>query len=254
MRKQLGIINDAIQVGYKLIDTASAYLNEEAIGNAIKINNRDNLFISGKLWNSDRENVIDACKKTISNLKCNYLDLYLVHWPASKAVHDDWIEINNNVWKQMEELISLGLVKNIGVSNFKVSQLEELLKNAKIKPYVNQIEFHPGFMQKDIVDYCKDQGIIVQAWSPLGSGKMLKKQEIIDLAQKYSNKSPAQICLKWCLQNDVNFVVKSTEIDRMKSNLDINDFQISNEDMNYLNSLPYLGGSGLDSETLTLFG
>lgn len=254
MKKQPGIINNAIQVGYKLIDTASSYLNEEAIGDAIKINNREDLFISGKLWNSDRENVIEACKKTIANLKCEYLDLYLVHWPAAKALYDNWIDINNNVWKQMEELVDLGLVKNIGVSNYKANQLEELLKHAKIKPYINQIEFHPGFMQKDIVDYCKKQHIIVQAWSPLGSGKMLKKQEIINLAEKYENKSPAQICLRWCLQNDVIPVVKSTEIDRMKSNLDIFDFQITKEDMDYLNSLPYLGGSGLDSETLTLFG
>lgn len=247
------IISNAIDVGYELIDTAAAYLNEEAIGNGLVLKNREKLFISGKLWNSDRDNVIEACKKTISNLKCDYLDLYLMHWPASKAVHEDWVNINNNVWKQMEELVNLGLVKYIGVSNFKPNQLDELLKNANVKPFVNQIEYHPGFMQNDIVSYCKEKQIHVQAWSPLGSGKILKKQEIINIAEKYG-RSPAQICIRWCVQNGVIPIVKSKDFDRMKSNIDIWNFCIADEDMEFINSLPYLGGSGLDSETLTLFG
>ena len=211
------------------------------------------MFISGKLWNSDRFNVSDACKMTIEKLQCNYLDTYLMHWPASKVVHDNWAEINNIVWKQMEKLVESGYVKNIGVCNFKVSQLEELLKSADIKPCVNQIEIHPGFRQQEIVDFCKYNNIIIQAWSPLGSGKILKKQEIIAVAEKYS-RTPAQICLKWCIQNGIIPIVKSKDSLRMKSNIDIFNFEIQHEDMEYLNNLPYLGSSGLDSESLTLFG
>lgn len=246
------IITDAISCGYRLIDTASSYLNEEAIGKAISAVDRSKLFVSGKLWNTDRNNVTEACEKTISNLNCEHLDLYLMHWPASKAVHENWAEINSNVWHQMENLVKAGKVKNIGVSNFKNNQLEALINTCSIKPYVNQIEFHPGFMQKEIVDYCKNNEIIIQAWSPLRSGRALKKKEIIFIAEKYG-RSPAQICLKWCIQNSVIPIVKSANIERMKSNLSL-DFVLEKDDMDYLNNLPYMGSSGLDSETLTLFG
>lgn len=249
------IVASAIDCGYRLFDTASAYLNEEAIGVAIKSAGckREEMFISGKLWNADRDNVREACIRTIENLNCEYLDLYLMHWPASKAVHEDWADINNRVYKQMEALVEEGLVKNIGVSNFKVNQLEELLKCADIKPFVNQIEIHPGFMQKEIIDYCKENGICVQAWSPLGSGRLLKKDEIKCIAEKYT-KTPAQVCLRWCIQNDLVPIVKSKNPERMASNLDIFNFELEEADMDYLNNLPYLCSSGLDSETLTLFG
>lgn len=249
------IIENAISAGYRMFDTASAYLNENSIGEALSASSvsRDELFVSGKLWNADRDNVRQACIKTIENLKCEYLDLYLMHWPASKAVHDNWMEINDNVWYQMQQLVSEGLVRHIGVSNFKVSQLTPLLKNATIKPYVNQIEIHPSFMQKDIIDYCKEQGILVQAWSPLGSGRLLKKDEIKTMAEKYS-KTPAQVCLRWCIQNELIPIVKSKNPERMESNLQIFDFELEDEDMKYLNELPYLCSSGLDSEELTLFG
>ena len=246
------ILCNAISVGYKLIDTASSYQNEEAIGLAIAKNNRSALFVSGKLWNTDRNNVEAACDRTLQNLKCECLDLYLMHWPASKAVHDNWIEINSCVWVQMERLVEKGKVKHIGVSNFKVNQLQMLIKNSVVRPYVNQIEFHPGFLQREIVDYCKANGIIVQGWSPLRSGRALKKQPIIELSEKYG-KTPAQIILRWCIQNGIIPIVKSTDPERMKTNLDL-DFYISDEDMNYMNDLPYMGSSGLDSETLTLFG
>ena len=126
------------------------------------------------------------------------------------------------------------------------------MKNCKVKPYINQIEFHPGFMQKAIVDYCKTNNIIVEAWSPVGSGKMIKKQEIIEMANKY-NKTSAQLCLRWCVQNNVIPIPKSKNYERMNENINIFNFEISKEDMDYLNNLPYLGGSGLDSDTLTLF-
>lgn len=249
------IIQDAIEVGYRYFDTAKSYGNETYMGKGIKASkiNRKDVIIAGKLWNDDRNRVMEACEETIHRLDCDYLDVYLMHWPASKAVHEDWKEINVKVWKDMEKLLEMGMVKTIGVCNFKVNQLEDLLAKISIKPMINQIEFHPGFMQKEIVDYCKCQKILVEAWSPLGSGKMLKKEELKQIANKYQ-KDVAKICIKWCLQNQVLPIPKSEDKERMKSNLEVSDFEITKEDMEYLNQLPYLGGSGLDSETLTLFG
>lgn len=248
------IIKNAIEVGYRHFDTAKAYENEIYVGKGIKASNipREKMFITGKLWNSDRDNVKKACKDTISKLNCDYLDLYLMHWPASKAVHEDWIEINKHVWEQLEKLYEKGIVKAIGVCNFNKTQLEELLKTSKIKPMVNQIEFHPGFRQEETLKFCKENNILVEAWSPLGSGKMLKKKPLIEMASKYQ-KSVAELCIAWCIQNDVVPIVKSKNKDRMLINLKSENFKISKEDMKELNNLPYIGGSGLNSETLTLF-
>lgn len=250
------IIKTAINCGYRHFDTATAYGNEIMIGKGIKEANinRENLFITGKLWNDDRgyENIINACKKTIENLNCKYLDLYLIHWPASPALYNNWKEINNETWKAFEYLYNNGLVKGIGVCNFKKHHLEALIENAKIMPMVNQIEYHPGFMQSDIVEYCKENDILVEAWSPLGSGKMLKKEALIELADKY-NVSVAQLCIKWCLQNNVLPLPKSKNEERMKENLNVDNFTISEEDMKIINDFEYMGGSGLDSDTLTLF-
>ena len=250
------IIKEAIKYGYRHIDTAFAYGNEETIGKGIKESNidRKDLFITGKLWNDDRgyENIINACKRTIKNLNCEYLDLYLIHWPASKAVHDDWIEINKETWQALEYLYEQGLVKAIGVCNFKINQLEELIKTAKIKPMVNQIEFHIGVYNKDILDYCNRNNIIVEAWSPLGSGKLFKVEELKEMASKY-NVSVAQLCIRWCLQNNTLPLPKSKNIERIKNNLDVFNFKITDEDMEYLNNFREVGSSGLDSETITLF-
>lgn len=250
------VVKDAIEAGYNHIDTASAYGNEMAIGRGIKEakNEREEIVISGKLWNDDRgfDNIIKACKKTIQNLGCDYLDIYLVHWPASPAVHDNWREINKETWEAMEYLYETGIVKAIGVSNFKLNQLKELMKNAKIKPMINQIEFHPGFMQMETVEYCKRNDILVEAWSPLGSGKLLKKEELKEIACKYE-KDVAQICIKWCLQNGVLPIPKTSNKERMKSNLDVFDFEISKEDMERINGFQNLWWSGLDSENITLF-
>lgn len=250
------IITNAIYSGYRYIDTATSYGNESAIGKGIKDANiaREDIIIGGKLWNDDRgyDNIIKACYRTIKALECKYLDIYLIHWPASKAVHKNWEEINAETWKAMEYLYNKGIVKAIGVCNFKINQLEALFKSAEIKPMINQIECHPGFMQLDIIEFCKKQNILVEAWSPLGSGKLLKKEQLKEIAKKY-NKDVAQICIKWCLQNEVLPLPKTSDVERMKSNLNVFDFEISKEDMIYLNNLPYMAGSGLDSETVTIF-
>lgn len=252
----IDIVCNAIKNGYRHIDTARAYLNEKMVGEGIKKSgiNRSDIFITGKVWNDDRsyENTINACKETINNLNCEYLDLYLIHWPASPALYENWEQMNNETWKAMEYLYNQGLVKSIGVCNFKKHQLEKLIKNSTIIPMINQIEFHPGQMQKDTIEFCIENNIVVEAWSPLGSGKMLKKEPLINMAQKY-NVSVAQLCLKWCLQNNVLPIVRSKNEDRMIMNLQLDHFTISDYDMKYLNELPYIGGSGLDSDTITLF-
>lgn len=250
------IIANAIESGYRYIDTAKSYENEESVGRGIKNANikREDIIIGGKLWNDDRgyDNIIKACHKTIEALNCDYLDIYLMHWPASKAVHENWKEINAETWQAMEYLYNSRIVKAIGVCNFKINQLEALMENAKIKPMINQIECHPGFMQNEIIEFCKKQDILVEAWSPLGSGKLMKKEQMKEIASKY-NKDVAQICIKWCLQNGVLPLPKTSDKDRMKSNLNVFDFKISQDDMKYLNNLPYMAASGLDSETITIF-
>lgn len=250
------IIKSAVDCGYRHFDTAFAYGNEKYVGEGLKASKleRNNFFITGKLWNDNRgyENIINACKESIERLGCIYFDLYLIHWPASPAVHENWEEINNETWKAFEYLYEKGLVKAIGVCNFKKHHLESLMKSAKTFPMVNQIEFHPGQMQKEVVDFCIKNSIVIEAWSPLGSGKMLKKEELFDIAKKY-DKTVAQLCIKWCLQNNVLPLPKSSNLERMKENLNVQDFEISNEDMKKINELPYMGGSNLDSDTITLF-
>lgn len=249
------IIEEAIAASYRHFDTAYAYGNEIAVGRAFGNTKvpREDLFITGKLWNDDRNNVAEACERTIKNLQCEYLDLYLMHWPAAKAVHEDWAEINAKVWHEMEKLYEAGKVRAIGVCNFNVNQLKELEKTAKIIPMVDQVEFHIGQMQDGVREYCKERDILVEAWSPLGSGKMLKVEALQKMAEKYQI-STAQLCIRWCLENGVLPLPKSKDAERMRQNLNVFDFEISEEDIKVLNEMPYVGGSGLDSETLTLFG
>lgn len=236
----------AIKLGYRHIDTASKYENEKFIGNTLKKYNipRDEIFITSKVWNTDKgyDNTIKAFERSLQNLQTDYLDLYLIHWPMTS---NNWEEINWSTWKALEKLYEEGKVRAIGVSNFLVPHLESLKKRINILPMVDQIEFHPGFMQKDTIDYCMKNNIVVEAWSPIGSGKMLNNVELQRIAKKY-NKSVAQICIKWCLQNNVLPLPKSTHYERIKENIDIYNFDISNEDMKFINSMSYFAGSGLN--------
>ena len=247
----------AIDKGYRHIDTAFAYGNEEYVGLAISKSsiNRSELFVSGKLWNTERSyyKVINAFHETLKKLKLSYLDLYLIHWPASPAVHNNWHEINTEVWRALEKLYLDGTVRAIGVCNFKKAHLEALLKDADVMPMINQIEYHPGQLQPETVGFCKANNILVEAWSPLGSGKMLKVQALKEIAEKY-NRSIAQICIRWCLQNSVLPLPKSKTHQRIAENINVFDFSIKEEDMITLNQMPYVGGSGLDSDSITIFG
>ena len=239
-------ISWALESGYKHIDTASKYCNEEFIGKTLKKLKipRDEIFITSKLWNTDKgyNQTIKAFNETLKRLKTDYLDLYLIHWPKK---YKNWKEDNIETWKAMEMLYKQGKIKAIGVSNFLVQHLEALLKDIDIPPMINQIEYHPGFMQKETVEYCKKNNIIIEAWSPLGSGSMLDNEQLKEIANKY-NKSVAQICIKWCLQNGIVTLPKSTNKDRIKENINVYNFNISTDDMNFINSMECFSSSGLN--------
>ncbi|MGN1400160.1 MAG: aldo/keto reductase [Bacillus sp. (in: firmicutes)] len=242
----------AIENGYRHIDTAAVYGNEQSIGNAIKESGvkREDLFITSKLWASERgyETTLAAFEETMKKLDLEYLDLYLIHWPAKKG-NEGWEQENNDTWRAFEKLYKEGRIKAIGVSNFMVHHLEALMEHAEIKPMVNQIEFHPGQMQTEVAEYCKQNDILVEAWSPLGTGRMLNNEQLISIAEKY-NKSVAQLCIRWCLQNDVLPLPKSVTPSRITENADVFDFEISAEDMKTINEMPYFGGSGLDPDNV----
>lgn len=240
-------VKTAIEYGYTHIDGAAVYDNEKSVGIGIKESGiaRENLFITSKLWNTERgyETTIAAFEKTLSDLQVDYLDLYLIHWPANKKQFDNWKELNAETWRAFEDLYKQGNVKAIGVSNFLTHHLEALMETAKITPMVNQIEFHPGYMQKDTLDFCKANNICVEAWSPLGTGRMLSNETLNEIAAKY-NKSTAQLCIRWCMQNGTVPLPKSVTPARIAENLDVFDFEISGEDMERINAMEYFGGSG----------
>lgn len=198
-------VKAALNSGYKHIDTAAVYGNEKSVGTGIAESkvSREELFVTSKVWNKDRgyEKTIAAFNKTLEDLGLDYLDLYLIHWPANVKQFSNWDEINLETWRAMTKLYKEGKIRAIGVSNFLPHHLKSLMKT-EIPPMVNQIEFHPGQMQNETVDYCKKHNMLVEAWSPLGTGRMLSNETLKEIAAKY-NKSVAQLCIRWCLQNEV---------------------------------------------------
>ena len=230
----------AINSGYRLIDTAAFYNNESALGFAIKDSeiNRNELFITSKVWNTDRgyKQTKLAFEKSLNNLKLDYLDLYLIHWPANKKQFSNAKEINAQTWKAMEELYLEGKIKAIGLSNFLPHHIEELKETAQIMPMVNQIEFHPGFAQVELVKYCQKNNIIVEAWSPLGRSDSLNNKVIKSLSRKY-DKTPAQIILRWIVQQNIIPLPKSTTPSRIIENINIFDFELDNDDIELINNI-----------------
>lgn len=223
----------ALEAGYRHIDTAMIYGNETSVGKAVKKSGipRDSLFITTKLWNEDirKERVDQAFEKSLENLGLDYIDLYLIHWPAQGF---------EKAWKVMEELYNKGKIKAVGVSNFQIHHLKELEKVSALKPMVNQIESNPVFNNQDLINYCKNENILVEAWSPLGGTgtSILGIQELESLGKKY-NKSPAQIVIKWHLQRGVVPLPKSVHRERIFSNIDVYDFTLDSRDIELINSL-----------------
>ena len=251
------VVGAAYQTGYRLIDTAAAYSNEIAISKAITANGirRDELFLSDKVWNTSRgqEAVQEACKKSLKKLKTDYLDLYLVHWPASMKLYPDWAEMSADTWRGMEQLYKDGFVKAIGVCNFKEHHLKELKKTTTIMPMIDQFEIHPGLPQKDLLAYCRSQDIIPEASSPLGNGQILGNNTLRAIADG-KHKTVAQICLRWALQKEIVVIPKTTSVDRIKENINLFDFLLTGEEMRMIDDIPYCGGIGIDPDEVTQFG
>lgn len=248
-------VKQAIKAGYRNIDTAAAYHNEKSVGEGIRQAmeeygvKREELFVSTKLWNDHRgyDLTMEAFDNSMKELGLEYLDLYMIHWPAVERWHEDWREINRSTWKAFEELYRAGRIKAIGVSNFLAHHVQALMEDGEIAPMVNQIEYHPGFAQTESADFCQKHGIIVQAWSPFGTGDVLKNVTLSEIAGKYG-KTTAQICLRWLVQKNIVPLPKSVHEERIYSNTEIFDFQLSETDMQKIDGIPYCGGMQFDPD------
>ncbi|KAJ6996869.1 hypothetical protein NC653_013453 [Populus alba x Populus x berolinensis] len=252
----------AIELGYRHFDSASLYQSEVPLGEAISdalrlglIKSRDELFITSKLWCSDghKDLVLPALQKTLENLQLEYLDLYLIHWPVSSKPGEYVLPVKEkdllpmdfqSVWEAMEECQKLGLAKSIGVSNFSCKKLENLLATAKIPPAVNQVEISPLWQQKKIREFCEEKGIHVTAYSPLGAKGMLwgtnnvMECQVLKEIAAARGKSMAPICLRWVHEQGVSVLVKSFNKERIKQNLDIFDWKLSQEDLKRISQIP----------------
>lgn len=247
-------VKEAVKIGYRHIDTATSYGNEAGVGQAIRDCGvpREELFITSKLWNPHQgyKSTQEAFVRTISDLGLDYLDLYLIHWPIGKEFpRDQWKELNRETWKAFEELYEAGKIKAIGVSNFLPHHLEDLMVTAKIQPMVNQLEIHPGMVQEEAVAYSKSKDMLVEAWSPLSTGRIFEVKKMQELSAKY-NKTIAQICLRWNLQKGNLPIPKSVTASRIKENSKIFDFSISEDDMKIIDELTDCGWSGFDPDNL----
>lgn len=243
----------AVEQGYRLIDCAAVYKNEKGIGEALRQVDvpREELFLTSKVWCMDRgyEKTKAAFEKTCKDLGTDYLDLYLIHWPSNKNYDEDPVAVNASTWRGMEELYKAGRIRSIGVSNFKPHQLQSLFEHCEIRPMVNQIECHPGWYPEETVKFCQENGILVQAWSPLGSGAVLGSETLLSIAKAHG-KDAGQVCIRWCLQKGINPLPKSTKAQRALSNLDVFDFTLTEEEMAAIDAMETLGYSELDSDTV----
>ena len=243
----------ALEAGYRHIDTAFAYGNEKSIGKAVNDSGikREELFITTKLWNNDHgyENTLRAFDKSLNNLGLDCIDLYLIHWPVPFKFRDCFEQTNAGSWQAMEELYRKGLIKSIGISNFQRKHIDLLLKTAEIVPMVNQIRLYPGYIDEDTVRYSRELNIVLEAYSPLGTGKLLSDGSILQTAEKYG-KTPAQICLRWSLQKGFVPLPKSVTPQRIKANAEIFDFELSEDDMQLLSDIENCCGDGADPDNI----
>lgn len=245
-------VESALNAGYRHIDTAAAYGNEESVGEALKRSgvNRHDLFITTKLWNADHgyRSAKAAIDRSLQNLKVDYLDLYLIHWPNPVDMRDHWAEANAESWRAMEEAVQAGKIRAIGVSNFRKRHLDELLKTAEIKPVVNQIMLNPSDLQPDVVKVNNELKLLSEAYSPLGTGGLLGNETVNEIASEVG-KSPAQVLIRWSLEHGFLPLPKSVHDKYIRANAEVFDFNLSSEQMNKLDSLHGVSGLATDPDT-----
>lgn len=245
-------VKKALEVGYRHIDTAQGYKNEGSVGQAIKESGipREEIFLTTKLWNENHsyDLVLSSFEESLKQLQTDYVDLFLIHWPNPVKFRDNWQAANAETWRAMEELYQAGKIKAIGVSNFLPHHLEELAKTATVTPMVNQIFLAPGELQEDVVRYCQEHNILLEAYSPLGTGKIFDVPEMQDIASKY-NKSIAQVAIRWSLQHGFLPLPKSVTPSRIEENLAVFDFELSDEDMARIDQLNGVVGKAKNPDT-----
>lgn len=246
-------VAEALRIGYRHIDTATAYGNEGGVGQAIAESGipREEIFLTSKLWNPHQgyQSTLDAFARTLEALRTDYLDLYLIHWPHDPKYFDNWEEMNLETWRAFEELYESGAIKAIGVSNFRPRHLENIMKHAKIMPMVDQVEIHPGMPQDELIAFCREHNMVVEGWSPLSTGRIFSVPEVQEIAQKYG-KSIAQVCLRWSVQRGVIPLPKSVTPARILENSQVFDFELEEADMQRISALTDCGWSGLDPDNL----
>jgi diketogulonate reductase-like aldo/keto reductase len=226
------VVKFALKVGYRHIDTASLYGNEEDVGKGVRDSGvpREQVFVTTKLWNSDHgyDSSLRACDRSLNRLGLGYINLYLIHWPVR--------ELRSETWKGLVELQRRGSCRAIGVSNYTVRHLQQLVDSSEVTPAVNQVEFNPFLYQKELLRFCDGKGIQLEAYSPLTRGHKLRHPAVLSIAQRYS-KSPAQVMIRWGLQHRLVLIPKSARPERIKENSEVFDFEISDADMTKLDSL-----------------
>lgn len=224
-------VRKALELGYRHIDTAEIYNNQQEIGKAIKKFDRSELFLTSKVWKSNLhyEDVLDACDSTLKELNTSYLDLYLIHWPNRNVPLEE-------TFKSMMELQRDGKVRSIGVSNFNIPLLKEAMRISEFPICVNQVEFHPYLYQKELLNFCKENEIILTAYSPLSKGKVSRDETLKTVGEKY-NKTPAQVTLRWMLQKDIAVIPKASSTEHLKENLNVFEFELSEKDMKKVDSI-----------------
>ncbi len=246
-------VRTAIEAGYRHIDTAQAYGNEKSVGDGIRRSgiNRDDLFVTTKLTNDNHTYEItkSSFEQSLKDLGLDYVDLFLIHWPRPMKFRDNWQKANSETWKAMEELYEDGKIRAIGVSNFMPLHLSALFDTAKIAPMVNQIRLCPGCTQDEVVRYSREKGMILEAYSPLGTGRIFDADDIRFLSSKYG-KSIAQISIRWSLQMGFLPLPKSVNEERIRSNIDVFDFELSDEDMEFLSGSTGVAGGAPDPDNM----
>lgn len=247
------VVQTALNCGYRHIDCAASYENERGVGEGIARSDADraSLFITSKLPNDVRgyEETLAQVQQTLDNLQLDYLDLYLIHWPNPAPMRDRIAPLNALTWKAMEDLYAQGKLRAIGVSNFRKHHLEQLLYTAKIAPMVNQIEFHPGFQEYDLLDTCRQLDMLIEAYSPLANGQIFALPQMLQIATEVG-KSVAQVCLKWILMKGVLPLPKSMTQERMIENITLFDFTLTPQQIATIDDITETIGLNEDPDTV----